>query len=443
MGYRVYRYESGVPSPQGDAATVTPATRTIESSLYRVVLGSRGQITSAVHLTPFPQVEMAGPGGLNDFGRGTELSVTAENVGPVSATLRMDVGNPSRAVRITLYHGVDRIDIENSITQNETGFESYRFRVGLYGTQIRFEETGAVARPGMVWEDGDFLPGTRASRMTLNHFVDFEKGDYNIMVSNQDAFAMQVNNSTDGVFDLTGDAVRVIVMEQQAGAGANDQGGDTFFLNRFALRGIDSAFDGAEVMRTSLAHQNPLHVVELARNQPGSITEATGSLLSVDHPGVVVTAFKPAEDAGAGFVVRAWELLGAPVSFGIDVSGMSAKTAWETSLIETDERPAQGFNGVISASAAANEIQTYRFAVGAPAREDVTLMIGKDPSKVDIELTWEGGFGPFTVRRSNSPAPGPGWADLTTPEGTASYSWVDPGALQNPIQHFYLIENAP
>ncbi len=94
------------------------------------------------------------------------------------------------------------------------------------------------------------------------------------------------------------------------GAGTSDQGGDSLFINRFALRGVDAPFDAAEAMRTSLAHQNPLHVVTLARDQAGPLTTPTASLLSVSSDQVVVTAFKPAEDPGLGFVVRAWELGG-------------------------------------------------------------------------------------------------------------------------------------
>ncbi len=160
---------------------------------------------------------MAGSNGMNDYGIGTIQSVVAENVGPVSATLRVDLTGPARTVRITLYTAVDRIDIDNEITENETGFQTYDFHARLAGAQIRFEEVGAIARPGLIAEGGDFLPGTRASRMTLNHFVDFEKDDYHIVLSNRDAYAMRVNDSTNDTFDLTGDEVQVVVMENASG----------------------------------------------------------------------------------------------------------------------------------------------------------------------------------------------------------------------------------
>jgi hypothetical protein len=307
---------------------------------------------------------------MNDYGTGTIQSVDAENIGPVSATLRIDLTEPARTVRVTLYAGINRIDIDNAITENETGFQTYSYHAALAGAQIRFEEIGALAQPGLFTEGGDFLPGTRANRMTLNHFVDFEKGDYHILLSNRDAFAMQVNDSTNSTFDLSGDEVHVVVMEKAPGAGSSDQGGDDLFINRFALRGVDAPFDAAEAMRTSLAHQNPLHVVALPRDQSGSLATPTGSLLSVSSDQVVVTAFKPAEDPGHGFVVRAWELGGLARAFDIDASAMSINSAWHTTLVETDIAQTTVTNGVISAQATANEITSYRFFYDDPIFAD-------------------------------------------------------------------------
>ncbi len=360
LGYKLYRLTAGQPSAAPDAATVTPTGRTIENAAYRVVLGDRGQIVHAVAKKPDREVELAGAEGMNDFGSGVIETVTAEDVGPVSATLRVDLSDPQRTVRITLYSAVDRIDISDSITENQSGLHTYSFQTALAGAQIHFEEVGAIARPGTVSEGGDFLQGTRASRMTLNHFVDFALPDYNLVLSNWDAFAMQVNDSTNSDFDLNGDTVHVVVTEQGPGATIADQGSDAFFLNRFALRGIAGSFDGAEAMRTAFAHQNPLHVVALPRNHDGQRDGTSGSLLSIDAEDVVVTAFKPAEDPGAGFIVRLWELGGTAATVDIDASGLDPVRARATSLVETDVSSAPLANGVISEAVDANAMATIR-----------------------------------------------------------------------------------
>jgi len=360
LGYRIYRYDHGSPSAWPPAAAVSPQQQTIENDAYRVETGQRGRIVSALHKLQGPDRELAGSLGLNDYGAGVVTSVTAENVGPVSATLRIDLSAPLRTTRITLFRNIDRVEIRNEILQNETGFKTYSFHSNIPNSEMFFEEIGAIARPGMVTEGGDFLPGTRADRMTLNHFVAVTGSGQHIVISNQDAYAMKINDSTNSAFDLTGNEVHVVVMEQGLGAGTWNQGGDDYFLNRFALRGVEGPFDAAEALRTSLAHQNPFHVMNLPRAQTGPMNQPTGRLLIPDSDDVVVTAFKPAEDAGRGFVVRLWELSGNDSQVDLDVSSLTARRAWKTSLIETDQSEVSLSGGFLSDTIGANEIKTYR-----------------------------------------------------------------------------------
>jgi alpha-mannosidase len=358
LGYRVYRYASGTPGSLPDAAAITGSR--IESALYRVDLGSSGQITSAFDKTA--SREMAGVASLNDFGSGTAGTPVAENVGPVSATIRVDVsGSPSRRVRVTLVKNVDRVIVEDEITQSWTADSLYRFAVNLASPQLRFEEVGAVARPGLAGQGGDFLAGTRADFMTVNHFVNFDGGSYNVTLSNWDAFAMQVGASTPTHFDLPTSSVGILALGNPSGSDLPAQNGSTTTLNRFALRGASGSYSGPEALRTSLAHQNPLRTIALARNQTGPRSAATASFLSVSAPNVVVTAFKPAEEGSRGLVVRVWEMGGSATNFTIDASAFAPTAAWETSLIETDVASASLSSGAVNASIGANEIKTYRF----------------------------------------------------------------------------------
>jgi len=360
LGYRVYRLEPGAPGTGSASVVIDTESQAIESSRHRVRLGSRGQIVEALWKGDDDPVEIAGANGLNDFGTGTIESVTAENVGPVSATLRIDLTTPERSVRVTLFPEVDRIAIDNTIEQNVSGTTTYSFDVAVADADIRFEEIGAIARPGLTQEGGDFLQGTRASRMTLNHFVSFSDDDLSVTLSNQDAFAMQVNDSTDASFDLTGSEVHVIATDRPPGAGTTDQGGDRRFVNRFAILVARGPGDDAAAMRFSLAHQNPLHPVALARTSHGPFTEPVESLVSVNADNVVTTAFKPAEDPGAGYVLRMWELGDRSTGLEIDASRMGVRRAFRTSLIETDVSQAECTDGTIAGELEANEIATYR-----------------------------------------------------------------------------------
>ena len=362
LGYRVYSYASGTPSPFPNAATVTGSQ--IESDLYRVVLGPAGQLTSAYDKASAK--EMAGTT-LNDAGSGTSAGLTTEDAGPVSVTLRRDVaGTPSRRVRVTLIKDVNRIAIENEVLQNWWQVLLYKYNVGLTAPQIRFEEVGAIARPGLTTQGGDFLPGTRAEYMTLNHFANFSTSGYTITLSNWDASFMRVGNSTVTDFDLTRPEVNVLavgnpVLGYGPDGGNTFQGGDSYFLTRLALHGASGPYSGPQAMRLALVHQNALRAIPLPRNQNGPLSAQTGSFLSLSAPNVVVTAFKPVEEGERGVLVRVWELGGVATNFTIDASAFAPTAAFETSLIETDLASAPLSNGVISASIGANEIKAYRF----------------------------------------------------------------------------------
>jgi len=361
LGYRTYRYAPGSPAPWPNAAVVSGSR--IENDLYRVDIGAAGQIASAFDKTA--DRDLAGTG-LNDFGGGTAGSFVAENVGPVSATLRVEIGGwPTRRTRITLFRNVNRIAIDNEILQNSTSNSWYRYHVNMTAPEIHFEEVGAIARPGLVTQGGDFQPGTRADLMTLNHFVNFTANHYNVTLSNWDAFAMRVGSSTATTFQLPASDISVLALGNPSSSDIYDQGGDTYFLNRFALVGASGDFSASQSMMTSLAHQNPLRAIALPRNQTGPLSATTASFLSVSSPNVVVTAFKPAEEGERGLVVRLWELDGTPTSFSIDASAFTPASAYEVSLIETDIAPATLQAGSITASIGAHQLKAYRFVPGA------------------------------------------------------------------------------
>ena len=365
LGYRVYRYTPGTPSALPNAATVTIATAQIENSRWRITVGTRGQLTSTVDKANANRELVLSSSALNDFGSGASSGLSAENVGPVSATiLRTISGSPTRTVRVTLFAaGVDRIGIENEITANSSALQTYTFGTNLSNPQIRFEEVGAVARPGLT-PTGDFLPGTRADYMTLNHFVDLAEASYHVTLSSWDAFAMQIGNSTTSAFTLPTSTVRVLATGNPSSSEIVNQGGDALFRTQLALFGRSGAYSGPQAMQDSLAHQNPLRTIALGRNQTGPLAAATSSFLSVSAPNVLVTAFKPAEEGNRGLIVRVWELAGTATNFTINASAFNPSAAFATSLIETDTGVLGLAGGVVSASIGANQMKTFRLALG-------------------------------------------------------------------------------
>ena len=366
LGYRVYRYAAGTPAAPPNAATVTTATGQIESNRWRITVGTRGQLSSVIDKAAANRELVLSGGAMNDFGSGSSAGLSAEDVGPVSATIvRTVTGPPSRTVRVTLFAGTDRIAIDDDITSSSTALRTYSFATNLSTPQIRFEEVGAIARPGLV-PTGDFLPGTRADYMTLNHFVDLaEASNYHVTLSSWDAYAMQVGNSTATAFALPTSTVRVLATGNPAASEITNQGGDAAFRTQLALFGASGAYSGPQAMRDSLAHQNPLRPIALARNQAGSLTAPTASFLSVSSPNVVVTAVKPAEEGDRGIIARVWELSNSATNFTLDASAFGPAAAFATTLIETDLASQPLVGGAVTTSIAANEMKTFRFPLAA------------------------------------------------------------------------------
>jgi alpha-mannosidase len=366
LGYRQYRLEPGAPDAKAPAAVVGEGR--IESEWYRIETGASGEISSAIDKrVGRAMTENA----LNLVGEGKVTRSVPENVGPVSATLRLEIaGTPERIVRVTLIRDVDRFEIENVVLGRPEGELSYVFDLGFEGPRIHFEELGAIARPGAVAEGGNFLPGTNAEFMTLNHFVNVEGRDYSVTLSNWDAFAMRIGSSTPTRFDLPSSRIRVLGIGNPRNYGFQEQGGVERFVHRFALAGHPQGFSGARAMRVSLAHQNPLRVITLPPHQSGPLTEPSASLAAVNANNVVVVALKPAEEPDGGYVLRLWELDGRETPIEIDVSAFQPTQAFEASLIETDRERVKLDAGKIAATIGANQIKTFRFVRAAELADD-------------------------------------------------------------------------
>lgn len=174
-----------------------------------------------------------------------EGQLTVENEGRVSVTLRAQVHAPlARTTRITLYRDVDRIDIANEITQNFPDVQSWSFAFNLESPDVWHEEVGAVIRARLAGDGGHYSPvHSRLDWLSLNHFASMSgTGGYGITLSNADLAFMKLGSSvvTNGVSRLDTATPRISVLAggQVDGPrlGIPVQGGDSHFLQRFALQ---------------------------------------------------------------------------------------------------------------------------------------------------------------------------------------------------------------
>jgi alpha-mannosidase len=366
VGYRVYEVQPQAPSARPAAAAVTlPA---MDNGLYRVALGARGEVTSLLDRREGDRELVGAPGSLNDLGFGNG-PVVLERTGPVSTTLRVSApGWPAHETRVTLYAGVDRVDFENTVTQNFTGTLSYGFGFDLPGAVLRHEEVGMIARAAYAADGGDYADqNARTDYLSLGHFADFSQAGRGVTLSNADGSFFQYGHSTPNALDTTTPSLEAVLGMQVDGPGLGipDQGGDTQFLNRYALR-RHGAYDPASAMRFALEHQNPLVGARLTGGADGSLSDTACSFVSLPSSDVVLWALKPAEEGiGAGIVARVWNLAEGQRPLALSLPQAPSLTAMRTTHLETDLEPATVADGRLTDVLERQQMRTYRLLPSA------------------------------------------------------------------------------
>ncbi len=368
VGYKVLEVRAGAGQAFGSAAMITG--NVIENSVYRATVSSSGAITSLIDKTRGNRefVRVWNGRTLNHLagaviGSGAE-TLTVEDAGPVSATLRATSPNPlAHTARITLFRGSPRIDIQNEITQNFGGIYTWTYSFELPAPDVWHEEVGAVIRARLLSQGGQYAErNARYEWLTLNHFAAMNGGGAGVTLSSADTMFMQLGGSTSSTLDVNTPFIKVLAGGQVDGAGLGfpNQGGDRYFLQRFALT-THGAFDATAAMRFALEHQNPL-VAEVVTGG-AALPETTVSLLTISDPNVLLWALKPAEEGiGQGVVARLWNLSGQPLDVALNWSG-PLTAARRTTHLETDLEPAVVTGQALRATLAAKQLQTYRLLV--------------------------------------------------------------------------------
>jgi alpha-mannosidase len=361
VGYRVYEVRSGAGASFPAAATVNGATA--DNGVYAVTVGPHGQITSLKDHRDADREYVQSGASLNDQGSGNGTA-TVESTGPVSVTLRVVAGGaPTHEARVTLYAGLDRIDIEDTITQNFGSNQAYTSSFALSGATMRHEEVGMIAKVARAAQGGDYADqNARTDWLTMNHFVDLSLSTRGITISNWDSPFFQAGNSTPSTLDTSTPTIHACVGMQVDGGtyGISLQGGDTRFTNRYALR-VHGAYDPAAAMRLALEHQNPPVAAKLTGGSANPLPATTWSLVTLPSSDVLLWALKPAEEGiGQGVIARVWNLADASRTFTLALPPTGISTAQRATHIETDLGTAALAGGALSESLARQQMATYR-----------------------------------------------------------------------------------
>lgn len=362
VGYKVFEVVPGAGQSFSDAALGTG--KVIENQFYQVTIADRGAITSWVDKTRNNREFAQSINGrlINDLGDSTGTFVV-ENAGPVTVTMLATASNPlDHTTRISFIRNSNRIEIRNDINQNFDSIHTWGFGFGLSNPEVWHEEVGAVIKAKLISQGGHYSDRSENSRydwLTLNHFVDINEGQVGITLSNSDCYFMKLGNSTISTLDISTPQVSVLAGGKVANGnnGLPGQGGDTHFLQRFALQ-THGAYDQVAAMKFALEHQNPFVTGEVTG---GNVyPETLYSLVSIDNPNVLVWALKPADDGiDQGVIVRVWNLSSVPESFNLSMTQGTILTAKRATHIETPIEDAVIRNGALSETIAQHQIKTF------------------------------------------------------------------------------------
>ena len=137
----------------------------------------------------------------------------------------------------------------------------------------------------------------------------------------------------------------------------SSQGGDFSF--RYSVVSGTSA-DPAQLTRLGWELMTPLEMDPVAaRAGPAVLASNAASLLHLDNPCVVVTAFKLAED-GDGSIVRLEETVGKTVTVRIDSDYLRVVQAWRANALEDRVAPITAVDGVVAIELKPFEVATIR-----------------------------------------------------------------------------------
>lgn len=367
VGYKVYEMRPGIGPGLGNAATVN--TNTIENAYYRVTIAGDGAITSLIDKTRENRETVRVINGkvLNDLGGDRTGTITVENAGPVSVTLRARSTTPlAHTTRLTLYRDIDRVDVSNEITENFGNINTWSYSFNVNSPDVWHEEVGAVIRGKLLANGGHYSPrNARYDWLTMNHFADVSDGaagNFGVTISNADAFFMKVGSSTASTLDTSTPQFNVLAGGQIDGPGLGilDQGGDSYLLHRFALRN-HGAFSQYAAMVFALEHQNPFvtAMIDGKGTQVRPYPANNFSFVNISNASVLLWALKPAEDGiNRGIIARVWNQGNSPTTYTLGLS-QPITSAERLTHIETTIAPANVTSGQLNAPINQQQIQTH------------------------------------------------------------------------------------
>lgn len=392
------RHPAHIPSDQSCTAS------TVESDYYRAVVDSAGRLVSLVdkHLgrelcdgADFGaflryKVEPKGPPPGGDFTAQTDLYEGVPSKGEVVEEAHQDVRVQTyvtlREVGIRVsYRLGDAYLIERqvallrqekavsfsltahqlaSVPPGETVYAVFPFRIA--NAQVHHELPGAVSRPGV-----DQLSGTWLDNYGVSHWTDVRGDGVGVILCSLDAGLVDYGRIRAGSFSRQLDVDRALVAYRLFHSKKHPKGDEqpspwehgkpTSF--RFVLTSDGGPYDPWKAARFGWEQANPLLGQCRPKGKGEGMALPEWRLLDFAGEGVAVLSAKHTGDY-CGYLLRCWEMTGAPREVRLRFPGALVVSCHETNLAGVDLRPLSIEGNSISLSFRPNEYKTLRLVLG-------------------------------------------------------------------------------
>jgi hypothetical protein len=280
-------------------------------------------------------------GNVKDAQPNGAATVTLKEAGPLVASLLVESEAPgchklAREVRVV--DGLDRVEIIDLVDKKAVRAVEgvhFGFSFNVPNPEVRINSPGAVVEP-----ERDQLPGACKNWFSVERWVDISNDRYGVTWTTADAPLVELGGLTANLprsqpnpnaylktIKPSATLYSWVMNNHWHTNYRAEQEGPTCF--RYALR-LHDRYDAAAAMRFGVESTEPLIVAPAAGKAPASTP------LRLEPPGVLATAFKPADD-GKAWIVRL---------FGASSQAQSAKLTWATApsqiwLSDASEKPLQ------------------------------------------------------------------------------------------------------
>ena len=295
--------------------------------------------------------------------------ITAGANGPVFGELIVTSSLQAINIKtiITLYAGIDRIDIRNEVEKKPTPEKqelNFAFPFNVPGRRYRVETPGCMLDP-----ERDMRPGAGMNATAVRHIVDVYNDSYGVLFSPVDTFLIEFGHRTtmEDVLRIDPSNSTILSLAMHNCIDWNEtnrtQNNETCFVFRYSIAGHAGGHDPVRAVRFGQECNNELLTCQMGKNPKGSLPEHAHSFVTIDDDRAILVCFKKAEEDG--YVARLWNCSEQPLDASLTISGLGkVKTAQATDLLEMNKGTLDPHDNTATIPLAKNEVATMRLITG-------------------------------------------------------------------------------